>query len=189
MPVSYPPLFERSTVTTEVDGRQVTRKVVKDEVYASGLSKHVGHLIPVHGVRVLTLDDGDVVYGCRDCEKAGTLGEVRMHRTAEHGASAGARPRKSAAEAAAAGATSGPVTIPQGALSMTVHELLDLAGHIDMWESVLAGMEERLAAVTADCNEAQRAQRASERELAAMKRKMARAMGLTIVTTPEGGDN
>lgn len=185
MAVRYPPLFERKEVTVEVDGVSVTRKVVSDEVYASGLSKSAGRLIPVHGVRVLTLDDGSVVYGCRDCETVGTLGEVRTHRKAEHGAVIGGKSRKSAAEAAAGGAVAEQVTIPQDAMSMTLHELLDLGAHVDMWEQLLTGMEERLTTVTGERDEALRAQRAAERALEAMRKKMAKAMGLEIVTTPD----
>jgi len=161
----YPPNFVR----TDVHGV----KVVKDEVLSSGLSVHMGKLVPLKGYRVLTLADGRVVYGCNDCvEFTGTRGEVKAHRGTEHDVALGgsSRRRKDAVDGDV-------VTLPPGADSMTVRELFELAGHVAHWETVLANLasenEDLRAAVAAEKS----ARRAAERELDRFQQKLRRLVG------------
>lgn len=149
----YPPNFVR----TEVDGIPV----VKDEVLSSGLTAHMGKLVPLKGYRVLTLATGEVVYGCNDCpDFTGTRGEVKAHRGAEHEVALGgsSRRRKDTPDPDA-------VTLPPGADTMTVKELFELAGSIAHWENVLANLasenEDLRAALAAE----KAARRSAEREL------------------------
>ncbi len=186
MGVNYPPLFER----TQVHGL----KVVTDEGLPSGLSKRAGRLVPIHGIRRLTLEGDAVVLGCRDCETVTDLddekplGTMRRHRRDEHGVSKGGltRAHRSAAEAEAAGQTALPVVMPVSSLSMTLHELLELASHVDAWEDVLANLENQLTTALEERDEAVRAKNKAERELSNTQKKIAKAMGLTIVSTTEG---
>lgn len=173
----YPPLFER----TEIDGL----KVVTDEVYQSGLSGYYGKIIPIRGLRKLTLEDDSVVIGCYDCEFAGTLGQTRQHRNQDHGVSVGRTRRKSAADAEAAGDTTPAVSIPQDSLSMTVHELLDLAAHVDQWETVLTQLEEKVEQLTEDLAEERKARRAAEREMVSLRRKIVKTLGLELTEGSE----
>jgi len=176
----YPPLIQRP----DIDGV----KVVSDVVLESGLSKHVGYFVAITGIRVLTLEDESVVYGCAEDEFAGTLGQVRQHRRAEHGVSLGGRRKthKSVAEAEAAGdLDAGPLVLPAETGSMTLRDFMRVAGEIDQWAVVLENLEQRLAEAIEQRDEARIEARAATRELATMKRKLARAMGLEIVNTPE----
>lgn len=164
-----------------VDRKKVgTRKVIKDEVLASGLSRHHNKLIPIKGVRKLTLDDGSVVYGCAECVYAAVedtegmtmLGAVRQHRAIIHGASTGGakRGRSSAGDA--------PASIPR---DMTVYELFELAAHIDEWEVVLSSLEKRLEEKIDENTELRQKLRVAERENASIKKKVARSLGLELV--------
>lgn len=187
MAVEYPPLFER----TDVAGV----KVVADTVFESPLSKKVGRFIPVHGIRVLTLEDGTERLACRDCEVVADaeddaggltpLGQIRAHRKAEHGVALGGARRKhqSAAEAAAAGDVAVPVVLPLDATSMTLHEILELAGHIDEWEGVLSAQDEKIEYLVAERNDLRIRLRAAERENAALKKRIAKALGMEVVIT------
>jgi hypothetical protein len=136
--VAYPPEFVRD----EVDGK----KVVKDEVLASGLSGYKGRLIPIHGIRVLTLEDGSVVHGCRSCRTEGTRGQIMAHLTAFHSVNPASR-RGSNGEVR-------QLPFPKGAqLSMTVYELIEMAESVGEWEEVLTNMEaenERLRELVAE---------------------------------------
>ena len=161
----YPPLFERD----EVDGK----KVITDEVLASGLSGHVGRLVPIHGIRVLTLEDDTVVHGCRDCVFTGTRGEVKAHRAAEHGIALGGTPKRSTDPSVA-----GQLPYPSAeVLSMTFYELLELAEHVGEWETVLGNLTTENEELRAKAAEATRAQRAAERELDTTKRRIRRLLG------------
>lgn len=125
----YPPTIRR----TKVDGVPV----VKDEVLSSGLTAAVGRLVPIRGIRVLTLKNGEVVHGCRDCLFHGSRGEVKSHRIAEHGESSGGN-----RGGGRAGDGAGPaVAINPDTLAMSVGELLELAGYVGDWESVLENVQ------------------------------------------------
>jgi len=176
---AYPPKFERP----DIDGI----KVVSDVVFESPLSKYVGRFVPVTGVRVLTLENGEVVHGCADDEFAGTLGQVRQHRRADHGVSLGGRRRthKSAAEAEAAGDVDAPLVLPAETGSMTMRDFFSVAAQIDEWAVVLENMERQLEAVTEERDQLRIEARAAAKELATIKKRIARAMNLEIVSTPE----
>jgi hypothetical protein len=178
---AYPPKFERQ----DIDGV----KVLTDEVYESPLSKHVGKFIPVHGVRVLTLEDETIVYGCADCEFAGTLGQVRQHRGSDHGVSMGGNPRrrrhKSAADAEAAGDTDEQLVLPRETLSMTLHDFLQTATLLDQWGSVLEGLEKRVEELVEENAELRVNLRNVTKDRDGIRRKVARAMGLEVITTEE----
>lgn len=179
-PDGYPPKFERP----DIDGV----KVVSDVVLESGLSKHVGRFIPVTGVRVLTLEDESTLHGCADCEFAGTLGQVRQHRRAEHGVSLGGRSKrthKTVAEAEAAGDTDQPVVLPSDTGSMTMRDFFATAQLIDEWGTVLESLEQQLEAVTEERDRLRIEVRVVTRERDSIRKKVARAMGLTIVSTSE----
>lgn len=161
----YPPLFERD----KVDGK----KVIRDEVLASGLSGHVGRLVPIHGIRVLTLEDESVVHGCRDCEFTGTRGEVKGHRAAEHGIALGGTPKRSTNPGVA-----GQLPYPSAeVLSMTFYELIELAEHVGEWEEVLGNLSSENEELRGKVAEAVRAQRAAERELETKTRRIKRLLG------------
>lgn len=140
---AYPP----TVVRTEVDGK----KVVKDEVLRSNLPAGPDGLPPpMKTTRVLTLEDGTVVYGCADCPTIGaTRGEVRKHRNAEHGMSNPTRRSP----------TSAPESTPQlpypgpEMLGMTLLELLELSAAVAHWEHLFAtqdGEIERLRKLLTD---------------------------------------
>lgn len=121
MAKTYPPAFEREVVGD--------LKVIKDEVFESPVSQSLGRFVPIHGIRVLTLEDDTVVHGCRDCAFTDpSPGKVRGHRSILHGlAEEGARPKPPKVEGGV-----GQVRAPgPDALAMTLHELLDVAGSIE----------------------------------------------------------
>lgn len=162
----YPPNFVR----VEVDGV----KVVKDEVLSSGLTAHMGRLVPLKGYRVLTLENGEQVYGCNDCpDFTGTRGEVKAHRGAEHEVALGGSSRRRKDP----GADGEAVTLPPGADTMTLKELLELAGHVSQWEVILANLasenEDLRAAVAAE----RAGRRTAERELDKFQQKLRRLVG------------
>lgn len=132
MSETYPPLIER----TEVDGV----RVVKDEVLASGLSSAVGKLVPLKGTRVLTLENGEVTYGCADCLTHGTRGEVSQHRATEHPASA----RKRGPGRPAAAGSKAPAVSPE-VMALSLAELLELATLASETEGQFARLEARIA--------------------------------------------
>lgn len=172
-PDDFPPVFKR----TDVGGV----KVVSDVVYESPLSKSTGTFIPMTGVRVLTLEDGTVVLGCRDCEELGRLGHIRQHRRVAHEESLGGgrRTRKSDDPAGE------QITLTAGAGALTVREIVDLSVHVDDWAVLLAGAQEREQELVEERNNLRGQLRAATRELESLKKKIARAMGLQIVSTPE----
>lgn len=180
----YPPKFVRE----DIDGV----KVVSDVVYESGLSKHVGKFIPVTGIRVLTLEDDVELKGCADCEFAGTLGQVRVHRKAEHGVSMGGARRgvtyKSVEDADAAGDVDRPLVLPADTASMTMRDFFTTAALIDDWGTVLEQLEQQVADLTEERNQLRVDLRAVTRDRDSMRRRMAKAMGLKIVTTDEEGE-
>lgn len=180
-PEDYPPKFIRE----DIDGV----KVVSDVVYESGLSKHVGKFIPVTGIRVLTLEDGSTVMGCADDEFAGSLGQVRVHRKADHGVSmGGARPgrtHKSAADVDAAGEADRPLVLPADTASMTMRDFFTTAALIDDWGSVLEQLEKQVEELTEERNQLRGELRTVTRERDGIRKKVAKAMGLDIITTPE----
>lgn len=182
----FPPLFVRE----KVDGQ----KVVSDAVMESPLSGHVGRFIPMQGFRILTLEDGTTRTACRDCpfiadpQSAQTpAGQTRAHRRAAHGVNIGGprKTRKSAEEAEQDGLVPHPVTLPPHAATMNLHEVFELAEEIDTWAVVLANLEAKTIDLAEQRDEAVKTRRRAERELDAMKNKMAKAMGLTIVTTKD----
>jgi hypothetical protein len=157
----YPPLFER-------------KKVITDEVLESGLSGHVGRLIPIHGIRVLTLEDDSVVHGCRDCEFTGTRGEVKGHRAAEHGIALGGGVPKRSTDPAVAGQLPYPSA---EVLSMTFYELMELAQHVGEWEIVLGNQTTEIEELRGKLAEEIRLKRRAERELDTLKRRVKRLLG------------
>lgn len=190
MAVTHLPAFIRE----EVDGV----KVVKDEVYASGLSFTGGRgLIPLNGYRTLTLADDTVVIGCRDCPETGTYGQMRIHRRDVHGVSIGrskktaGAPAASFEEAEQAGMVAKGFDLPPESLSMTLFELLEYAKAVDEWELVFANQEARAKALaeqwkarvddlTRQRNEAEMAKRAAEHALKNMRSRLAKLLGVTV---------
>jgi hypothetical protein len=167
----YPPRVKRDSVNG--------RRVVRDEVVASGLSKRFGRLVPLHRLRLLTLDDGSQTFGCRDCVFTGARGDVMGHWRQVHGLPA--------ADAAAKRPDVGTVEAHE-LWSMTLRELWDLAKHVEDWETVFAQqnterdrerqrhvqeqeqLRERLAVEVA-------ARRKAERELTALKKRLTKMVG------------
>jgi hypothetical protein len=130
---SYPPKIPR----TEIDGL----KVVKDEVLRSNLPPGPDGLPPaMKTTRVLTMEDGSVLYGCGDCKVTGaTRGDIRKHRNQEHGVTAGSRrsPARSASDT-----DSSPLPYPAvEMLGMTLYELLELSAAVSRWEQVFGHQE------------------------------------------------
>jgi len=162
----YPPNFVRD----QVDGV----KVVKDEVLSSGLSAHMGRLVPLKGYRVLTLENGEQVYGCNDCpDFTGTRGEVKAHRGAEHEVALGGSSRRRK-DPAADGEV---VTLPPGSDTMTLRELLELAGHVAHWETVLANLASENEDLRATLAAEKAARRTAERDLDKLQQKLRRLVG------------
>ena len=171
----FPPRFPR----VEVNGK----RVVRDVVLASALSKRHGVLIPLHGTRVVTLDDGEVVHACAECEFTGTRGGVSVHR-ADPGVVCGktedrpVEPPLPVPAVPVAGVTPvGVGGVADDARSLTVGEILDLAGHIHQWDALLSRQEEQLAGLRAQVTQEATGRRAAQRELEALKRKMKRLIG------------
>jgi len=195
----YPPTIVR----TDIDGV----KVVSDVVQESPLSRHTGDFIPVKGVRILTLEDETTRYACADCvfvaaperddQTQTPLGQVRAHRAEKHGVNIGGNRRgRKPAEAPEAPDPAGTVVLPRDTLSMSLLEILNLAGHIDTWSTVLTGLEEQnerlvgelqvaLARARAAERKVTELEKAAEREKANLQRRIAKAMGLTIVSTDD----
>lgn len=150
-------------------------KVVKDEVLESGLSAKVGRPIPMHGTRVLTLEDGTVTYGCRECPVTGTRGEVRKHRYAEHGATltdAAGKPGPIQDSP-----ITGRLQMTGETLSMTVYELLELAVHVGEWETAFGNQEQQVEDLRDKLVTETVARKTAERELAALKRRLQKLVG------------
>jgi hypothetical protein len=188
--VEYPPLFERETV----DGV----KVVKDTVFESPLSKLHGRLVPIHGIRTLTLEDESTVFGCRDCEfTEDGPGKIRAHRRALHGFSEeGTTPKPPRREGGA-----GQIRMPgPDALGLTVYELIDQASMVETYalaQEALDNENQRLhekiqdlkqehrteisdlrRGLRAEVAEAKSAQKAAEKELAGMKARLSKMLGV-----------
>lgn len=187
--VQYPPAFEREKVGELA--------VARDEVYESPLSQVTGRFVPIHGIRVLTLEDGTVTYGCRDCEETGDgPGKIRAHRRAEHHfAEEGATPKPPKR----AGGV-GQLTLPgTNAMSRTLYELIDMASEIETYEEAMERLDEenqRLRAQLQDekithrqelsamrsehrqsLTEARSAGVTAEKELAKLRNKIKRMIG------------
>jgi hypothetical protein len=172
----YPPAFVRK----EVDGK----KVIKDEVMPSNLPPRAdGSRPPMHTIRVLTLEDGSVLYGCRDCETTGdTPGVIRAHRNKRHGVASSTRksPVNDAPD------SSPPLPIPSAdMLGMTMYEMLELGANIARWEKIFGNQEqevERLRALLTEKDtelaEARRLLKTEEREHDRTKARIARVLGL-----------
>ena len=180
----YPPRFTR----VEVDGQ----KVVTDHVQPAGLSTPE-QLVPVPGIRVLTLEDGTVLHACNDCQfvsnpelKMTTLGQVRQHRKAHHPAlSRGGRTKVTPEEADVIGVPAGRrLPYPSAdALGRSLLEILELAERIDQWEEAFAGQEEVIRGLRETTAEAVQRAATAEKELKAMRRKtasLARTLGMTV---------
>lgn len=165
-------------------------KVVVDEVLPSGLSKP-GKLVPIKGIRRLTLEDDSVVLGCADClfvavEDTQTftkLGQVRQHRAIKHGTSLGGVQKKTRADVEEV--TVSQARLPENVRAMTIGEAVDLAVHADEWEQVFSTQQEKIEALVAERDGLRIELRAKEREFTGLQKRMARAMGLKIVETEE----
>lgn len=176
MATTYPP----RVVRTEVDGK----RVIKDEVLRSNLPPGPdGMPPPMHTTRVLTLEDGSVVYGCGDCETTGaTRGDIRKHRNQNHGMTSSTR--RSPVNAAAS--ESPPLPYPGAeTLGMTLYELLELADSVSKWEQVFGNQDneiERLRKLLTEKDqelaEKTRELRAEQREHEKTKTRIARVLGL-----------
>lgn len=168
MATEYPPAFVRD----EIDGV----KVVKDEVLGSGLSFKKGRgFVPIHSTRVLTLENDEVVYGCRDCVFAGTRGQVRQHRRAEHGIDR-PKPNQTFEQADAAGDVIGrrlPYPSPD-ALSMTLWELLDRGEKLGDYEDAIAAQDLVIADLREQLMEARHGEAEARKELARQTAKLRR---------------
>lgn len=179
---SYPPRVKRE----HVDGK----RVVKDEVLRSNLPALDDGLPPaMHTTRVLTLEDGTVVYGCGDCETVGTTrGEIRKHRNQEHGLSSSTRRTAPAVENLA------PSLPMPGAemLGMTLYELLELSAAVDHWEQVFANQDaeiERLRGLLTekeqDLAEQRRLLRTEERDHDRLRARISRLIGSELPAEPK----
>ncbi len=163
MAVVYPPSIKRDTVNG--------KKVVKDEVCPSNLSKYHGRLIPLHGLRVLTLEDGEQVFGCDDCLDVGTRGEVVAHRNKAHGLT---DPHRRSPVAGTDPETATRMPYPQGVhMSMTILGLLELAEHVGDWEGVLTNLEQENARLREQVAEKTRQLRDEQRDHEKLKKKVA----------------
>lgn len=111
------------------------KRVVSDEPMASNLKPKPGHPpVPIHSIRLFTLEDGSTVNGCRDCEETGTVGEIRAHRIRAHGT---AKPGRKPATVEL------PVHIEM--TSMTIAELFELVRDAGEWGERLAALEDKAA--------------------------------------------
>lgn len=137
---------------------------------------------PMHTIRVLTLADKTVLYGCRDCPETGdSPGEIRKHRNREHGVASSTRKSPVNAEAA-----SPPLPIPSAdMLGMTLYEMLELGASIAEWEKVFGHQEaenERLRKLLTEKDqetaELRRLLKTEEREHDRTKARIARVLGL-----------
>lgn len=140
-------------------------KVVRDRVLLSGLTGHMRRPIPHHSVRVLTLDDGTEIHGCRDCAVTGSLGDVKAHRIKDHGDRSPGR-RQSAPR------DEQPALIPMGgpspaALGMSLAELLEMV-------AVAEESEAAFTVILAERDDYRARALAAETELKAVRKKLAR---------------
>lgn len=130
------------TAAAEVEPEEPVRlvdgvEVVKDEPLQSPLSNVVGSPVFFNTYRLLTLADGTQRHACSDCpDVVGTRGEIRTHRVDMHGARPGGAKKRPDTE--------GNGGLSANAASMTLGELVRLAGHVDAWEDAYASMEERV---------------------------------------------
>lgn len=159
----YPPRIERKKVGGVA--------VVTDEVLPSGLSKP-GVLVPIKGIRKLTLADGTVAHGCRDCLFDGSLGEVRAHRHAAHG-----EPH------AGSGRARPPAGIPPDAAEWTIGELWALAAHVEEWSDVLANTTRQRDEALIALAERTQELAAERRGHNALKKKIGKLLGVTDATS------
>jgi len=129
--------------------------VVSDEVEQSGLSTEA-RPVPIHGRRVLTLQDGTKVFACADCpEVVGTRGEVMKHRWDKHSM---AKPGGKARATVAA--------LPTSVLGAALGDVLMAAAHLDAIEEQLVEVEKDRDEWRARCLAVERRQAAVERQLA-----------------------
>jgi hypothetical protein len=174
----YPPRFER----TDIDGV----KVVSDVVFVSPLTKYTGRFIAQSGTRVLTMEDGTVVHGCADCVFAGKLGQVRQHRNADHPEmSSGVPRRRHKTDASAGDEALEPFVVPRETLSMTMRDFFTTAALIDDWGTVLEQLERQVEELTEERSQLRADLRTVTRDRDSIRKKVAKAMGLDIITTPE----
>ncbi len=107
-------------------------KVIADEPAPSPLTPKAGHTtITFRSLRILTLENGDKVFGCGDCEMTGTRGEVQKHRYDVHDAP---RPGRRATEAA----------IPADLAEMTLGELWAMRAEYAAWGHLVTELEVKL---------------------------------------------
>lgn len=158
----YPPLFERK----EVDGVPV----VRDEVLQSGLSARAGRVVPIHGIRVLTLEDKRQVFGCRDCEVTGTRGEVVKHRNAEHDKQVGSKRGAGAAVDPASG-------LPEDLAGMTLGEVFELAASMSRWGDLYETERARAESLAAELAQAKKDLAAEQKALTAIKGRLKKLVG------------
>lgn len=124
-------------------------RVVADDPVPSHLPVRPGAAPKVfHGKRLLTLEDGSKIFECAERDFVGTQGEVAVHRVQEHGA---ARPGRRRQQPLAED------LVPAEIRSMTIGELVHLAGGISTWEqqfelkeAELEGWRERALAAEAE---------------------------------------
>lgn len=119
------PLFqapEDDREPKEVNGQ----KVISNVAEKSPLGKTVtGQQLYFHGRRVLTLEDGTVLFGCADCPQVtGAKGDILRHRAEVHGQKLGGN--------RGTGKHQNPFS--ETVLAMPVGQLLVLAGQFSAWE-------------------------------------------------------
>jgi hypothetical protein len=151
-----------------VDGVLVDRV----ELVLSPLSDRHGFPVYFNTLRLYTLQDERKVFACADCpDVAGTRGDIRVHRVAEHGAAqSGHRKRPVAHD----GSVDPHRLLTPAALSMSVGELLRLATAVDGFEDLLAAVEtERDDALAAIARERE-LRLAAEKETGRVKRLIGR---------------
>lgn len=110
----------RSGVTIPKQTRVVHGQEVIEErpVYSPLPVKPGQQPVIFRGMKILVLADKSEVFACADCEDAiGDRGEIRKHRAQAHGARMGGNPRKETAA-------------PLVDLSISLGELLELAGEV-----------------------------------------------------------
>lgn len=128
-PVAAPTSAPPSTPVRRVDGLIV----VSDEPLPSPLSQP-GKVVAFQALRLITLEDGSTVIGCRDCEVTGSRGDVQRHRYHDHGAHRPGPKRRVLQPG-------GPLGLPPEQLTLTLGDLLKLAAERDQWADMVATME------------------------------------------------
>lgn len=157
--------------TVAVDGVLVTHV----EQVLSPLTNTQGYPIYFHTLRLYTLQNGVKVFACADCpEVTGARGEVRVHRVAVHGDGRSGHRKKAVQDD---GTVDPARLLTAGAMSMSVGELLRLAAAVDGFEDLLAAVENERDAALTKVVEERGLRLAAEREVARMKRNLAKLLG------------